>query len=105
MVSSGTRETGTAGVPFLLAVRHRHSFSELSGMCYGRGSGLTERTSGFGQVSGSTDVFDAVRAIHARDLLISADSMRAHLAGAFGPNCTQPNVSAGGCGTGNGRRS
>ena len=49
-----------------------------------RGSGLAERPPGFGLLSGSDDILEAARTIAALDLLISIDSMPAHLAGALG---------------------
>ncbi len=49
-----------------------------------RGSGLAERPVGFGVVSGSNDVLEAAQQIASLDLVISIDSMPAHLAGALG---------------------
>jgi hypothetical protein len=49
-----------------------------------RGSGLAERPAGFGIVSGTDDVLQAARVMRALDLVISVDSMPAHLAGALG---------------------
>ena len=49
-----------------------------------RGSGIAERPTNFGVMSGSDDIMEAARAIAALDLLISIDSMPAHLAGALG---------------------
>lgn len=49
-----------------------------------RGSGLAEWREGFGVLSGSDDVFEAARVVRALDLLISVDTMPAHLAGALG---------------------
>lgn len=49
-----------------------------------RGSGLAEREAGFGVVSGSDDPHEAARVMRALDLVISIDSMPAHLAGAVG---------------------
>jgi ADP-heptose:LPS heptosyltransferase len=48
-----------------------------------RGSGLAERPPGFGIVSGSDDLTKAAEMIAALDLMISIDSMPAHLAGAL----------------------
>ena len=48
-----------------------------------RGSGLTQRPPGFGVVSGSDDILTAARTIASLDLMISIDSMPAHLAGAL----------------------
>ena len=48
------------------------------------GPGLMEWREGFGVISGSDDVLEAARIIGALDLLISVDSMPAHLAGALG---------------------
>ena len=48
-----------------------------------RGSGLDERPPGFGVVSGSDDILEAARTIASLDLMISIDSMPAHLAGAL----------------------
>lgn len=49
-----------------------------------RGSGLADRHDGFGIISGSDDLLEAARIIRGLDLLISVDSMPAHLAGALG---------------------
>ncbi len=49
-----------------------------------RGSELAERPAGFGIVSGTDDVLQAARVMRALDLVISVDSMPAHLAGALG---------------------
>ena len=49
-----------------------------------RGSGLAERPAGFGVVSGANEIFEAAQVIAALDLVISIDSMPAHLAGALG---------------------
>ena len=49
-----------------------------------RGSGLAERPPGFGVTSGSDDLSAAAQRIAALDLMISIDSMPAHLAGALG---------------------
>ncbi len=49
-----------------------------------RGSGLTERPEGFGVVYGSDDILEAAERIAALDLMITIDSMPAHLAGALG---------------------
>ncbi|HSH38876.1 MAG TPA: hypothetical protein VK993_08825, partial [Chthoniobacterales bacterium] len=59
-----------------------------------RGSGLAERPAGFGVLSGSDEILGAARTITALDLMISIDSMPAHLACALGiPTWTllQPN--------------
>ena len=48
-----------------------------------RGAGLDERPPGFGVVSGSDDVMAAARVIASLDLMLSIDSMPAHLAGAL----------------------
>jgi hypothetical protein len=49
-----------------------------------RGSGLAERRDGFGVLSGSDDPLQAARVMRALDLVVSIDSMPAHLAGALG---------------------
>ena len=49
-----------------------------------RGSGIAERPPAFGVMSGSDDIVEAARTIAALDLMISIDSMPAHLAGALG---------------------
>ncbi|HEX8904408.1 MAG TPA: hypothetical protein VF771_06170 [Longimicrobiaceae bacterium] len=49
-----------------------------------RGEGLAEMDEGFGTVSGSDDVTECARVMRALDLVISVDSMPAHLAGALG---------------------
>ncbi len=49
-----------------------------------RGSGLAEREPAFGVLSGSDDPLQAARVMRALDLVISIDSMPAHLAGALG---------------------
>ena len=49
-----------------------------------RGPGLRERPRGFGVVSGADDIAVAAQKIASLDLLISVDSMPAHLAGALG---------------------
>jgi hypothetical protein len=49
-----------------------------------RGSGLAEREEGFGILSGSDDPTEAAEVMRALDLVISIDSMPAHLAGALG---------------------
>jgi len=48
------------------------------------GPGLKQRPSDFGVVSGSDDILEAARVIAALDLMITIDSMPAHLAGALG---------------------
>ncbi len=49
-----------------------------------RGPALDERPAGFGVVSGSDDVLRAARVMRALDLVVTVDSMPAHLAGALG---------------------
>ena len=49
-----------------------------------RGTGLRERQEGFGILSGSDDPLEAARVMRALDMVISIDSMPAHLAGALG---------------------
>ncbi|HLL82604.1 MAG TPA: hypothetical protein VK420_08120, partial [Longimicrobium sp.] len=49
-----------------------------------RGPGLAERPPGFGTDSGSDDVLATARVMRALDLVITVDSMPAHLAGALG---------------------
>jgi hypothetical protein len=49
-----------------------------------RGSGLRERQDGFGILSGSDDPLQAARVMRALDLMVTIDSMPAHLAGALG---------------------
>lgn len=49
-----------------------------------RGSGLVERPAGFGIDSGSDDPVQAARTMRALDLVVTVDSMPAHLAGALG---------------------
>src|SRR4051794_5291777 len=49
-----------------------------------RGSALTERPKAFGVNSGNDDVYEAARTIAALDLIVTIDSMPAHLAGAMG---------------------
>lgn len=49
-----------------------------------RGSGLAERPREFGVISGSDDLTNAAKTIAALDLMISIDSMPAHLAAALG---------------------
>jgi glycosyl transferase family 9 (putative heptosyltransferase) len=49
-----------------------------------RGPGLAERPEGFGVVSGSDDATEAARVMRALDLVVTVDSMPAHLAGALG---------------------
>jgi hypothetical protein len=49
-----------------------------------RGAALAEREKGFGVVSGSDDPYEAARVMRALDLVVSIDSMPAHLAGALG---------------------
>ncbi|MBW3630791.1 MAG: ADP-heptose--LPS heptosyltransferase, partial [Gemmatimonadetes bacterium] len=49
-----------------------------------RGAALAERPAGFGVPWGSDDVLEASRIMRALDLVISVDSMPAHLAGALG---------------------
>ena len=49
-----------------------------------RGPGLSAREPSFGVLSGSDDVGAAARAVRALDLVITIDSMPAHLAGALG---------------------
>ena len=46
--------------------------------------GLAERPDGFGIPAGTTDLLEAARAVRALDLVITIDSMAAHLAGALG---------------------
>ena len=46
--------------------------------------GLSERPDGFGICAGTDDLVEAARAIRALDLLITIDSMPAHLGGALG---------------------
>jgi hypothetical protein len=47
------------------------------------GAGLEERPAGFGTAAGTDDVLEAARVIASLDLLITIDSMPAHLAGAL----------------------
>jgi hypothetical protein len=49
-----------------------------------RGPALADRTPSFGVVSGADDVLAAARVVRALDLVITVDSMPAHLAGALG---------------------
>ena len=49
-----------------------------------RGPALAERRAGLGVVSGSDDVAEAARVMRALDLVVTVDSMPAHLAGALG---------------------
>lgn len=49
-----------------------------------RGTGLAERPAGFGIDSGSDDPLQAARVMRALDLVVTVDSMPAHLAGALG---------------------
>ncbi|HEX8452751.1 MAG TPA: glycosyltransferase family 9 protein [Longimicrobium sp.] len=49
-----------------------------------RGPGLRERPAGFGIDSGSDDVLETARVMKALDLVVTVDSMPAHLAGALG---------------------
>ena len=49
-----------------------------------RGPGLSARDPSFGTLSGSDDVLEAARLVRALDLVITIDSMPAHLAGALG---------------------
>ncbi len=49
-----------------------------------RGPGLAERPEWLGTVSGSDDVLETARVMKALDLVITVDSMPAHLAGALG---------------------
>lgn len=49
-----------------------------------RGPALAEWPAGFGVVSGADDALQAARVMRALDLVISVDSMTAHLAGALG---------------------
>jgi hypothetical protein len=49
-----------------------------------RGPALDECPAGLGTRSGSDDVLEAARVIRAMDLVVSVDSMPAHLAGALG---------------------
>ena len=49
-----------------------------------RGSALEERPPGFGILSGSDDILEAASVMRGLDLVISIDSMPAHLAGALG---------------------
>ncbi|HEY0151540.1 MAG TPA: glycosyltransferase family 9 protein [Longimicrobium sp.] len=49
-----------------------------------RGPGLRERPAGFGIDSGSDDVLATARVMKALDLVVTVDSMPAHLAGALG---------------------
>jgi Glycosyltransferase family 9 (heptosyltransferase) len=49
-----------------------------------RGNGLAERPAGFGTDAGSDDPLHAARTLRALDLVVTVDSMPAHLAGALG---------------------
>jgi hypothetical protein len=49
-----------------------------------RGPALEERPAGFGVLSGSDDILEAASVMRGLDLVISIDSMPAHLAGALG---------------------
>ena len=49
-----------------------------------RGPGLLARDPSFGALSGSDDVLEAARLVRALDLVVTIDSMPAHLAGALG---------------------
>jgi hypothetical protein len=46
--------------------------------------GLAERPAGFGTVAGERDLLELARVMRALDLVITVDSMAAHLAGALG---------------------
>ena len=62
-------------------------FAEIDGVTLHilqRGSGIAERPAGFGVMSGSDDILEAARTVAALDLMITIDSMPAHLAGALG---------------------
>jgi hypothetical protein len=48
------------------------------------GTGLAERPAGFGTLRGTSDIVEAARTIRSLDLLITIDSMAAHLGGALG---------------------
>lgn len=48
-----------------------------------RGPALAERPEGFGMVSGSDDITEVARVMRALDLVVSVDSLPAHLAGAL----------------------
>ena len=61
--------------------------AELSGVelhILQRGPGLHERPPGLGTVSGSDDVLETAGVMKALDLVVTVDSMPAHLAGALG---------------------
>ncbi len=49
-----------------------------------RGPGLAECPAGFGQPSGTDDILEAASRMRGLDLVVSVDSMPAHLAGALG---------------------
>jgi ADP-heptose:LPS heptosyltransferase len=49
-----------------------------------RGPALGARAPGFGVDAGSDDVYEAARMVRALDLVVTVDSMPAHLAGALG---------------------
>lgn len=49
-----------------------------------RGEGLNEKVKGFGIINGSDDIYEAAQIIKSLNLIISVDTMPAHLAGALG---------------------
>lgn len=49
-----------------------------------KGSGLAERRDDFGILSGSDDIYEAAEIIKSLDIVITVDTMIAHLAGALG---------------------
>ena len=70
-----------------IPLRSLDRLRELRGITFHilqRGKGLETCPKAFGRMTGSDDVFQAARVIAALDLLISVDSMPAHLAGALG---------------------
>ncbi len=56
----------------------------LSWYVFQRGAGLMERSEDFGVLAGSDDILETARRVRALDLMVTVDTMAAHLAGALG---------------------
>ncbi len=70
-------------IPFSL-IATLGNIPDLSWHIFQRGPGLAERKEGFRVLAGSDDILEVAQRIFSLDLLISVDTMFAHLAGALG---------------------
>jgi hypothetical protein len=80
--NSGDWDAGRS-IPFSL-IPPLEEVPDLAWHIFQRGPGLDERNDGFGIMAGSDDVLETARRVRTLDLMISVDTMVAHLAGALG---------------------